>query len=109
MNQAASWVQSIVNIFTKRDQLNKQAVSRVDQSLGKLEELAQKGYDTVLWDAGLATCFRCRELNGQEWPMDEFVLLTHHEAPVFSKSHPNCTCTLVVRGFNLPEIAVDTY
>lgn len=91
------------------DKLVLEALPRTDQSTSRLEELLAQGYTEVSWHATNAIDFNCLELNGQTWPLDEFLYFTKHNAPMFSKSHVNCNCRLIVRGPNLPEVNVDTY
>lgn len=107
-----NWSNELVNFYFQREQLHKQAAPPVDTSTAQLEDLQSKGYSEVTWKAPNAMCYTCQELNDQTWPIDEFIAYTKHDAPIFSKSHVGCRCSMLVRGMDpqtgqpLPEQAV---
>lgn len=117
MNIQTEWTSSILEIFSKKEELRRQALDwpPQDQSLSVLEELARRGYSEVRWSAPNAMCFTCRDLHEQVWPLDEFIWFTKHSAPIFSKSHVGCRCFLVVSGIDvltkeeLPMQTVEAY
>lgn len=96
----SSWVDGLVETFTTRE-LHKKALigwPPIDESLDVLEQLERRGYQEVRWRSANAQCFTCNDLNDQVWPISEFLYFTKHDAPIFSKSHCNCRCTLLVTG-----------
>lgn len=104
MENLNSWTNEITALFFKREELYKQAAPPVDVSLAEIEDLERQGYQWCTWMAPNAQCYRCQDLHDQVWPIREFVLLTKHEAPIFSKSHVGCRCFIKVTGVDTANI-----
>jgi len=112
-----NWVKDILDAVEKKYKYVKAAVGwpPQDSSQEVLEELQRRGYQEVRWRAPNAQCFECNDLDGQVWPIADFLYFTKHNAPIFSKSHVGCRCVMVVSGVDkvtgekLPEKGVDAY
>ena len=80
---------------------------RPDFSLSRLQGLLQDGYETIEWVNTETACDVCQGLHGMVWGLEEFLSETQYDAPIFSHTHPNCLCYLIVRHPNDVEITVD--
>lgn len=100
MINQSNWVNELVGIHFQREHLVRLAVAPTDESLAQLEELQSRGYAQVEWESPNAQCFRCNDLHKQVWLINEFIAQTHHDAPMFSKSHVGCKCFLRVTGID---------
>lgn len=92
--------------------LIKEAIGNNRQDLTRpiLENLMQSGYQVVIWDAGNSTHGSCRELDKQQWTLEDFISNLHHDAPMFEKSHPgDINCSILVQGPDLPTVRVDSF
>jgi hypothetical protein len=78
-----------------------------DVCLFVLEQLLKDGYDTITWQQSSRPCQICRGLNNKTFDLEKFVNETEYEAAIFSHSHVNCGCTLLVTGPDLPDQIVD--
>lgn len=70
---------------------------RQDISLPILEDLKNRGFNKVIWhtsDTDYAMNDICSTMNNKEWELEEFIYETHHDAPIFSKSHVQCMCEI---------------
>lgn len=106
-----SWADTLVTTFVVGE-LSKRALvgwPPQDESLYILEDLEKDGYQEVRWQTGNSQCFTCNDLNDQVWPLADFLYFTKHEAPVFSKSHVGCRCSLLVTGVNHEPQTVVAY
>ena len=75
-----------------------------------IQNLMRDGYQTVQWDSGNSRHSVCRDLNRQQWHIDDFISGLHHDAPMFEKSHPGDeSCSLIISGPGLPDIQLDSY
>jgi len=101
-----NWIKNLAIKAIHICRLNKEA-AREDLSLPVLDGLLRDGYTNVIWKADRAECFRCRDLNRQQWTLQDFLNSTTHSAPIASHGHPNDLCTVVVSGDGLPDIEVD--
>jgi len=115
INNYEKWVTSTVTEKLQEDnqqRLQKQARgnTRQDQTRPILEGLQQQGYTTVQWDASNSRHSVCRELDNQQWTIEDFLGGLSHDAPMFERSHPGDTgCSVVVTGPDLPTISVDSF
>lgn len=90
-------------------QLTKEAAPQ-DGSRPELERLRDEGYTTVTWRKNdTAEDVPCVDLDGKQWPINEFIEGLLHDAPIFEKSHVGCRCSLVVSGPNLDDQLVYGY
>ena len=81
-----------------------------DVSLPVLQELLGEGYTTVQWETNPgATDAECLVLNGDTWPLEEFVSGLQHAAPLYEKSHGGCGCTVVVKGDGKDDVRVSAF
>ena len=80
---------------------------RIDESSYILNKLLDEGFTNVRWVNTETACDICRQLDGREWSLQDFINDTMYEAPIFSKSHPNCLCYLVVSNDQGVEINVN--
>lgn len=99
---------------TKTASLRKEAITTnwppTDMSLTVLEMLKNEGYNTCIWEASpTALDMPCITLDGQEWAIEDFIRETSYSAPVFSKSHVGCKCSIRVTGPDLPDEIVMAY
>lgn len=69
-----------------------------DRSLPILNQLLSEGFDEVEWKWNGQHTDICFDLDGQKWPLKEFISNLRHRAPIFEKSHVNCLCKLIVRN-----------
>lgn len=85
-----------------------EAIKRIDlESLPLLKELLEQGYDKVKWVNTETACAKCQELDGKEWALEEYINAVHHDAGIFSHSHPNCLCYIIVTHPNGTEVKVN--
>lgn len=83
---------------------------RQDISLPILEELLSEGYTNTKWNTNIgATDGPCISKNGDEMPLAEFIATTQYGAAIFSRTHPQCNCSITVSGPNLPDVEVNGY
>lgn len=101
-----NWIKNLAIKAIHICRINKIA-AKEDLSLPVLDDLLQQGYTNVVWNADRAECFRCRDLNKQQWELDDFLRSTTHAAPIASHGHPNDLCTVIVSGEGLPDVEVD--
>lgn len=81
---------------------------RVDHSRPVLEKLLEEGYDTTMWRTSpTAQDGKCKSLDGQQWRLEDFLAGLQHDAPVYERSHVQCTCHVVVTGPGKPEVRVN--
>ena len=64
------------------------------------------GYTFVKWIANPGACHICRDLDGQTWDLTEFIDTTDYDAPMFSRSHVNCLCSIICSGPGLEDRVV---
>ena len=61
-----------------------------------------------MWQtASTQSCFRCQDLNGQQWSLMDFLSNLNHAAPIAEHGHPNDNCTLSVSGDGVNPVIVD--
>lgn len=90
--------------------IRKTAVARTDMSLGPLNDLATQGYTIIEWQTtSPVPCSICEDLARQQWDIPSYLSAIHHDAAVFSRSHVNCYCTLILKGPDLPDRTIDSY
>lgn len=82
-------------------------LDRYDESSWALTQLLEEGYNTVRWVNTETACEVCQNLDGTTWDLEEFLAITEHDAPIFSKSHPNCLCYLEVSHPNGAVVEVN--
>lgn len=112
----SKWLQSVTNEFlniedsviTIKSDLTKESREYPqDISREKLEILKTEEYAKVTWkSSSSAVDSKCLELNEKFWTIDDFLSQTSHDAPIYSKSHVGCTCSVVVEGENLDPIEI---
>ena len=78
-----------------------------DLSLPVLRDLADMGYTTVTYIAETHACGICRRFNNRRWKIEDFIKDTQYDAPIFSKTHVNDNCSLLVEGPGKQKIYVD--
>lgn len=116
MNQS-EWLKSVVESkyrtnASEQRELIKEALGNTRQDLTRpiLEDLSRQGYQVVIWDAGNSTHGVCRELDKQQWTLEDFLTGLSHDAPMFERSHPGDTnCSIFVQGQDLPTVRVDSF
>lgn len=81
-------------------------VHKQDESRFVLDDLLAQGYDRCVWRLStLHTVYDiCDELEGGEYGMRELVDGAEYDAPLFSKSHPGCSCFLECYSTTSPEL-----
>jgi hypothetical protein len=90
--------------------IQKTALARTDMSLGPLNSLAADGYVDIEWQTTTPVpCSICEDLNRQRWDMNSYLSTVHHDAGIFSHSHVNCYCILILRSPGLPDRTLDSY
>ena len=114
LNTAFKMLKEYVTEQSRTASLSKKAINTIwpptDTSLPTLEILLNEGYDTVEWEASPTTIdAECLSLDGQKWPLEEFINNTSYGAPIFSKSHVGCKCTISVTGPGLPDKKIMAY
>lgn len=94
--------------LTIKSDLNKEAKEYPqDVSREKLETLKSGGYVKVTWKLSpSAVDSNCVDLNSRIWSLEDFLSQTSHDAPIYSKSHVGCHCTVIVEGENLDPIEI---
>lgn len=98
------------NLAEKHSKINKVALARTDMSLPILNDLASQGYTVVEWKTtSPIPCSICEDLARQQWDLISYLATVHHDAGIFSHSHVNCYCTLILRGPGVRDITVDSY
>ena len=116
-NNFSDWVDSVVKNKINSDKeakftIQKEAVGnhRQDMSRPILEELLNRGYSVVQWNAGQSAHGTCLELNNQQWTLEDFLSGLVHDAPIFERSHPgDNNCSVIISGEGLPSIRVDSF
>lgn len=79
-----------------------------DVSREKLEILKSEGYIKVTWKMSPGTVdSKCVDLNGASWSIEDFLSQTSHDAPIYSKSHVGCHCSIIIEGENLDPIEIN--
>lgn len=102
--------QDWVNKLAEETSIKKIAIARMDISLPLLNNLATDGYIVVEWQTtSPIPCSICEDLARQQWDLISYLSTVHHDAGIFSHSHVNCYCTLILRGPGLPDRTVDSY
>lgn len=87
---------------------NIMADKRIDLgSLSALEILLEQGYNKVKWVSEPTGCSKCLSLDGMEWDLQEYINNITHDAGIFSYSHPNCLCYIIVSKNDIEEIKVN--
>jgi uncharacterized protein YqiB (DUF1249 family) len=90
----------ILGKLSEKEIINKIVADvRKDVSLPILQDLLSQNYSKVKWissDSDYAKNDTCYGLNGQEWDLQSFINETNYDAPIFSKTHPQCLCYLEV-------------
>jgi hypothetical protein len=77
-------------------------------SLPVFQRLLGDGYTVAIWKTiNPVPCMRCQDLEAQQFNFADFVNSTQHDAPIFSKSHPNCRCVIICTGIGLPTLQID--
>lgn len=92
-----AWINEIIKV----------AQPPIDQSLQTLVDLLHQGYTQVEWISLDPQDYKCNDIHGQSWSLEDFIQLTDHSAPIYSKTHVGCRCGLIVRGPNLPDVEMD--
>jgi len=101
-----NWASELANKYS----IKKTAIARTDMSLGPLNDLATQGYAVIEWQTtSPVPCRICEDLNRQQWDLGSYMSTIHHDAALFSHSHVNCYCILILRGEGLPEKTLDSY
>jgi len=78
-----------------------------DVSREQLETLYGGGYVQVTWKRSPnAVDSKCVGLDGHIWSVDDFLRETQHDAPIYSKSHVGCRCSLIIDGENLDPVEI---
>jgi hypothetical protein len=102
-----NWANDLVE---KHSKIHKTALARTDMSLPLLNSLASDGYTVIEWQTtSPVPCSICEDLSRQQWDLTSFLSTVHHDAGIFSHSHVNCYCTLILRGPGVAERIVDSY
>jgi len=117
MENHNNWITKVTKKYTtntiiKKREMQKEAIgnTRQDESRPVLEQLMNEGYDTVTWDSSNSKHSVCRELNNQQWNLQDFLSGLQYDAPIFEKTHPgDVNCFLIVTGPNLPLVNVNSY
>ncbi len=113
MNDFNTWLDEVAESSVKcRHEIVKEAIgnNRQDMSRPVLEDLLNQGYEVVEWDSGRSVHSVCRELNHQQWSLQDFVSNLNHDAPIFEKSHPgDANCRVMITGPGLTTVYVDSY
>jgi hypothetical protein len=112
-----SWVNELVKNEIKKQtdfkrELQKQSAgnNRQDESRPILESLLSQGYDTVTWNSNNSMHGICREINNQQWTLEDFLSGLMHDAPIFERTHPgDNNCIVIVTGPEVPPVSVDSY
>lgn len=82
-----------------------------DMSLPVLQRLASEGYNKVTFRAHKdeMACPICRKFSGRTFNLLNYIATTTHEAPIFSHTHVNCYCSLLIWDDDqiLPDLLVD--
>lgn len=90
--------------------LNNLTAAPQDISRPVLEDLISKGYQTVRWvSSPSAVDGKCISMDGEMFPIQEFISNLQHDAPVYEKTHVGCTCTVVVSGEGLNDVVVNAF
>ena len=93
--------------LAERHSIRKIAVE-TEVSLPTFERLLNDGYTIAIWKTtNPIPCMRCQDLEAQQFNFHDFVNSTTHDAPIFSKSHPNCHCVIICTGEGLPTVQID--
>lgn len=112
----SKWLQNVTNEFLNIEDSGRTIICDLkkeareypqDISREKLEILKTENYVKVTWKTSQsAVDSKCLELNNNFWTIDDFLSQTAHDAPIYSKSHVGCTCSLIVEGENLDPIEI---
>ena len=94
-------------IHCQQNEINGIYNVRVDVSQFELQSLLEQGFTEVVWINKEMACGICQSLNGQTLDLQQFLLETRYEAPIFSHSHVQCLCYLQVKHPNGSVINVD--
>jgi hypothetical protein len=95
------------NLVEKHSTLSKIAVE-TEVSLPTFIRLLNDGYTVAIWKTiSPIPCMRCQDLEAQQFNFADFVNSTKYEAPIYSKSHPNCGCVIICTGDGLPSLQVN--
>ena len=77
--------------------------AETDESLPYLQELLEQGFNEVQWVWNENYPDVCQTLDGDTWELEDFISNLYYDAPIFEKSHVNCTCYLIVRNTSTGE------
>ena len=70
-----------------------------DTCLGRLKVLLDDGYTQVKWKKShSAEDDPCTVLNDNTWALSVFISDITHDAPIYSRSHVGCLCSVIVTG-----------
>ena len=102
-----NWINDLAE---KHSKINKIALARTDMSLPLLNDLASQGFTVVEWQTtSPIPCSICEDLSRQQWDITSYLSTVHHDAGIFSKSHVNCYCIVILRGEGVGQRTVDSY
>lgn len=107
-----NWATKLAERALRICRLNKQAVGNHRQDVTRpiLEDFINDGYQVVQWNSNNSTHSSCRDLNRQQWDIQDFISGLSHDAPMFEKSHPGCSsCSVTVSGEGLPPVELDSF
>ena len=107
-----NWIKNLAVKAIHICRINKIAVGNHRQDLTRpiLEDFINDGYQVVQWNSNNSTHSTCRDLNRQQWDINDFISGLSHDAPMFEKSHPGCSsCSVTVSGEGLPPIELDSF
>lgn len=103
MQENNEWIAHLA----QKHSINKIAVE-TEVSLPAFHRLLGDGYTIAIWKTtNPIPCMRCQDLEAQQFNFHDFVNSTTHDAPIFSKSHPNCKCIIICTGDGLPTVQID--
>ena len=86
----------------------KKIAVNTETSLSTFQRLLADGYTIAVWKTiNPVPCARCQDLEAQQFNFHDFVNSTQYDAPIFSKSHPNCHCVIICTGEGLPIVQID--
>jgi hypothetical protein len=103
MQENNEWITHL----TEKHSIHKIAVE-TEVSLPTFNRLLNDGYTIAIWKTtNPVPCMRCQDLEAQQFNFADFVNSTTHDAPIFSKSHPNCKCVIICTGDGLPTLQIN--
>lgn len=81
-----------------------------DVSAPIFERLLSEGYTETEWVTNPgATDGPCIAKNGDKMPLIEFLANTMYNAPIYSKTHVSCKCSVRVSGPDKQDVIVNAF